>query len=108
MPAEFRKQADILDQFKETIVNVYETRTGAKRAEIAKQMDDETWFTADDAVAAKLADEKSSAMKAAACFDLKAFGYSKAPEIKPEANQPISSTTPRSLLTRRQALHEKQ
>jgi len=109
--SEFRKQADILDQFKETIINVYETRTGEKREIIAKLMDDETWFTADDAVAAKLADEKSSAMKAAACFDLKSFGYSKAPQdIAPapetiSANKPETSSPP-ARLKRRQALLE--
>lgn len=102
--AQLRKEADVLDQIKGTIINVYETRTGAKREHIAKLMADETWFTAGEAVAAKFADESAAGMKAAACFDLKAFGYAKAPEPKAET---ISSTTPRSLLFRRQALHEK-
>lgn len=111
---EFRKQADILDQFKETIVNVYETRTGMSRADIAKAMDDETWYTAKEAVGAKLADESVEGVKAAACFDLNAFGYQRAPAIKTEPEKPeaakastISSTTPHSLRVRRLALLEK-
>jgi len=104
--AQLRKEADVLDQIRETIINVYETRTGENRDVIAKLMADETWFTAKEAVAAKLADEVTTGMKAAACFDLSVFGYTKAPA--PAVSTPAnSSTTPRSLLFRRQALHEK-
>lgn len=114
--ADLRKTADVLDQIKETIINTYATRTGLKRDEIASMMTAETWFTAKEAIANKFADEQVAGVKAAACFDLKSFGYVKAPEaIGSAANscQPSDegilsfSATPRSLLNRRQALNEK-
>lgn len=105
--AEMRKTADVLDQIKETLITTYATRTGKSREEIAALMSSETWFTASEAVAAKLADESIAGVKAAASFDLSAFGYAKAPEALAKPAQPSSSTTPRSLLQRRQALHEK-
>ena len=110
---ELRKQADVLDQIKETIINVYTNRAGEKdsdkvqtaRAKIAKMMDEETWFNADEALTNKFATNKVSAMKMAACFDLQSFGFLKAPA--PVETTPPSSTTPRSLLERKQALLEK-
>jgi ATP-dependent protease ClpP protease subunit len=111
---DLRKQADVLDQIKETIINVYTNRDDAdkddekrktRRTKIAQMMDEETWFTADDALTNKFATNKVSAMKMAACFDLQSFGFLKAPV--PVDTAPPSSTTPRSLLERKQALLEK-
>jgi ATP-dependent Clp endopeptidase proteolytic subunit ClpP len=112
---DFRKQADVLDQIKETLITTYATRTGAERDAIAAMMSEETWMTASEAVALKFADESVAGVKAAACFDLKSYGYVKAPVIDAAANSCpppnggniSSSTTPRSLLQRRQALNEK-
>lgn len=113
--SDFRKQAEVLDQIQETLVTTYATRTGMARDDIGKLMVDETWMTAAEAVEMKFADESVAGVKAAACFDLKSFGYAKAPESLAVANScqpsndgvPSSSATPRSLLQRRQALHEK-
>ncbi len=112
---ELRKTADVLDQIKETLINTYATRTGLPRDEIAALMTSETWFTAKEAVAKNFADEQVAGVKAAACFDLKSFGYVKAPCPVADANScqppdegtPSFSATPRSLLNRRQALNEK-
>jgi ATP-dependent Clp endopeptidase proteolytic subunit ClpP len=79
--AELRKQADVLDQIKETIITTYVTRTGLPRDDVAEMMSEETWFTADEAVEKKFADESVSGVKAAACFDLTHFGYAKADAI---------------------------
>jgi ATP-dependent Clp protease protease subunit len=76
---EIRKTADVLDQIKETIINTYVTRTGLTRDKVSKMMSDETWLTASEAVDLKFADEAIAGVKAAAVFDLKAFGYVKAP-----------------------------
>jgi ATP-dependent Clp protease protease subunit len=125
--AELRKQADILDQMKESIINTYVTRTGLDRMKIAQMMSDETWFTAQQAIDQKFADEIAVGMKAAAFFDLEQFGYVRAPASVPATHNdqaasaspsaapapaeasPSNSprTTPRSLLHRRQALLEK-
>jgi len=120
---ELRKVADVLDQIKETIINTYATRTGLKRDEIAKMMDDETWFTAEEAIAKKLADESTTGVRAAAQFDLSIFGYAKAPTsgdgqsteqtaATASIEATISATTPETIspparLKRRQALIEK-
>jgi ATP-dependent Clp protease protease subunit len=92
---EMRKQADVLDQIKETIINVYVARTGKKRDTLAKLMEDETWFTAEEAVAAKMADTKVKAMKVAANFKWEALGYAKVPATltapPPEPEKPTTS-----------------
>ena len=113
--AQMRKTADVLDQIKETLITTYATRTGIERESIARMMDEETWMTASEAVAQKFADESVAGVKAAACFDLKSYGYAKAPASSADADScqpanagtPSSSNTPRSLLQRRQALNEK-
>ncbi len=51
------KTARLLDSIKETLVDVYASRTGGDRSVIAKQMQDETWLTAGDAVEAGFADK---------------------------------------------------
>lgn len=105
-----RKQADVLDQIAETLITTYATKTGAARETIAAQMAAETWFTAREAIEAKLADEIVSPVKAVACAsadELRALGYAKIPEAIAENTNPLSSTTPRSLLNRRLALIEK-
>lgn len=110
-----RKEADVLDQIKETLITTYVTRTGKSREDVAQLMADETWFTADEAISAKLADEKTAGMKAVASFDLSAFGYAKAPAVSNAGadTQPISGTQPETsspparLYKRRLALLEK-
>lgn len=52
---ELRKTAELLDKMKEDFLNIYETHSDMKRDEIAKAMDDETWFTAGEAVDAGFA-----------------------------------------------------
>jgi ATP-dependent protease ClpP protease subunit len=105
--AELRKQAGVLEQIKETIINVYVGRKKKSKPDedtrdvIAKMMSDESWFTAEQAKDMGFATDITSAMKLAAC-DLSAFGYRKAP-----VSQPTSSSTPRSLLHRKLALIEK-
>ena len=63
--AEMRTAADVLDTVRETIVNVYQKRTGEHLTaeELTAMMDDETWMTAQEALAYGFVDqidEKSS------------------------------------------------
>ncbi len=53
---EFRKAADTLDVVKETILNAYVLKTGKDRDLISKMMDDETYMSAQKAVAEGFAD----------------------------------------------------
>jgi len=54
---ELRKSADTLDKVRESLINVYEGKTGMARDEIIALMDDETWLTADEAVERGFADQ---------------------------------------------------
>lgn len=109
-----RKEADVLDQVRETILNTYTSRTGGDREDLAKSMDDETWYDATQAKEAGFVTDVSKASKIAACADkdtLEALGFKHAPEslssAPAESSEPSPSGVPRSLLERRLALFEK-
>lgn len=53
---DMRQRADVLDEIKEGLVNIYQSRTGLSRNKIAKMMDDETWMSARKAMADGFAD----------------------------------------------------
>lgn len=57
--AEMRMAADVLDTVRETIVNVYQKRTGEHLTaeELTAMMDDETWMTAQEALAYGFVDQ---------------------------------------------------
>lgn len=81
-----RETADVLDKIDGTLVDVYAKRTGRDAGEIADWMAAETWFTADEAIQNGFADNKTQALRVAACaFDLKAYGYRHAPSAEPAA-----------------------
>jgi len=60
---DLRKEADVLDQLEKGLVNIYEARTGAKRADIEQWVQDETWFLGQEAVDAGFADVMVPAKK---------------------------------------------
>lgn len=72
---------DALDAANDGLADIYATRTGIAKDEIAKMMAAETWLTAKRAVELKFADDivrgkpPAKAAKATASFDLKRFGY---------------------------------
>lgn len=53
---DLRKEAEILDEFKESIINAYEIKTGLSRVKISHLMDCETWMNAHKAVELGFAD----------------------------------------------------
>jgi ATP-dependent protease ClpP protease subunit len=55
--ADFRKMADILEAENANLVAIYSKRTGKSADEIAALLEAETWMNAEEAVAAKFADE---------------------------------------------------
>lgn len=73
--AEFRKQADILDKFRDTILTAYTSRATATEAQFQKWMASETWFSAQEALDAGLVDSIVEEVAAAALskFDLTSF-----------------------------------
>lgn len=46
---DMRKEADVLEQLEEGIIDIYMTKANVSREEIRKMVDDETWFSASKA-----------------------------------------------------------
>jgi len=70
------KAGEMLSKMDDSIADVYARRSGEPRATVERWMDDETWFTAAEAVEAGLADEVEEApVKAVAQFDLSLFKH---------------------------------
>jgi ATP-dependent Clp protease protease subunit len=55
--SDMRKQADVLDEVKESIINAYQSKTNRSRNQISAMMDDETYMSANSAVKQGFADE---------------------------------------------------
>lgn len=53
---DMQKAIEMLDEFKESIINAYELRTGLSRAKISHLMDSETWLNANKAIELGFAD----------------------------------------------------
>ncbi len=66
--SELRKQADLLDKAKTAMIEAYVAKTGKPSSEISKIMDDETWFTAEEALQYKLIDSIYEPLQAAAQY----------------------------------------
>jgi ATP-dependent Clp protease, protease subunit len=96
--SDLRKMAEALDKVKDTLVEVYKSKTGKDDEELKKMMDDETWMTASDAIEMGFADELQEEVKIAASinegflifnnekFDTKNF--KKIPKIENRADDP--------------------
>ena len=63
---DLRKEADLLDKLKSTLVNAYTRKTGMDQAQVAEMMDAETWLDAVEAVALGFADAIEEGVAAAA------------------------------------------
>ena len=63
---QLRKEADLLDKLKSTLVNAYVRKTGMEQNQIAEMMDAETWLDAVEAVALGFADAIEEGVAAAA------------------------------------------
>ena len=67
--AKLRKIADEMDKIDGSLAGIYAARTGKTEVEIVSLLDAETWFTAQEAVDAGLADEIEAKKKLAASVD---------------------------------------
>ena len=68
-----RKTADVMDKIADSIAVSYTARTGKTIEEMKALMDEETWYTAAEALESGLVDQVDSPVKAAACFDISMF-----------------------------------
>lgn len=71
--ADLRQQADVLDKLETNIVQVYAARTKQSEAAVRAAMEAETWYSAEEAVAAGFATSVAPALKIAAKCRLEAF-----------------------------------
>lgn len=76
---EMRSTADLLDKVDATIVKQYARKTAMAAEEVLKIMQAETWYTADEAVAAGFIDAISDTPKIKAEWDLSAYENAPAP-----------------------------
>lgn len=72
---DMRKEADLLDQIRSSIIDVYAARASVDKEEIGKMMDEETWLLSDDAIEKGFVDKVSENLKVAACFDATKFSH---------------------------------
>jgi hypothetical protein len=75
---ELRGRADLLDKLKGTMANAYAEKCGKDLKTINAWMDDETWFTAQEAKDAGFCDAIGDEMKIAASFDLSIYSHAPA------------------------------
>lgn len=80
--SDMREMADNLERLSATIAGIYASRSGGPQAPWIEAMNDETWFSPDEAVAAGLADAVDDPAKDDATtnhFDLSIFNYAGRP-----------------------------
>ncbi len=77
---DFRKAADMLDKTRVAILDTYVDRAAATEEELSEWMTAETWFTAEEAVAAGLADTITDAVDMAAFAGLDVTPFKHPPE----------------------------
>lgn len=75
---DMRKTADTLDKMRDSLVKTYAAKSGKDEDEIKQLMDDETWFTADEAKDAGFVDNITGKKTEKAHFDLSV--YNKVPQ----------------------------
>lgn len=66
---DFRKLADDMDKIRESMLSVYESKTGMKQEDIIPLLDSETWMTAQDALDSGFCDEIEEEKLVAASLD---------------------------------------
>lgn len=84
---DMRKAADYLDKSQGELAKAYSTRSGKSVDEIKAMLDEETWLTADEAVAQGFADIKIETIKAQSFKIPEAMGF-KHPPAKAESPKP--------------------
>lgn len=80
---DFAKIAETMKQIKNSIIDIYYSKTGIDKKKISQMMDDETWLSVDEAIKLGFADSSIEQPAIAAKFDLKKFNFNKIPtEVK--------------------------
>ncbi len=92
---ELRKTADTLDKMRQSMLNIYQTKTGLDIDVLSAMVDEETWLNASECIEQGFADEITTGITASASFSADKFkGYKQVPEqlIATEASKPKLET----------------
>ncbi len=104
---DMRSLADLLDRLSDNIADVYAAKAGGSIGDWRTAMLAESWYSADEAVAAGLADSVAGeAIAVNAAFDLAGFRYAGRDEA-PGPIVPVAAGPARPTLARRTALQGK-
>lgn len=76
---QLRKEAEVMDKHKITLVNTYERRTGLPREDIEAAMSAETWYTAAEAAEAGFVDKVTDGVQVVACGGMGRFSFKNVP-----------------------------
>ena len=107
---DMHKTGDLLDKIDAGLTDDYARRTGKSNDEIAAWMDEETWFTADEAVEHGFADRKVDVVKKRTSNTWNLSAYKNAPKALAEPNPEAAGAEVvafRNTLERRLALLER-
>lgn len=101
--SDMRKEAELLDKVGDQLAAAYATKSGVSMDDIKAALDAETWYTADEAVAAGLADAVLSSPAKAFTIPT-AMGYRNAPQTDQEVvpRHRVAAMQRRLSLTRKQ------
>jgi ATP-dependent Clp protease protease subunit len=106
---EMQKAIDMLGEVKNSIINVYEIKTGLTRKELSNLMDAETWMNANKAVELGFADgiledEKRTNQLETYAFSIRAVTNSLLNKVKQKEAKPQLNKTTAESLTKRLSL----
>lgn len=90
---DLREMADIIDQLQNTILNIYEKRSGHDRESLAEMMHAETWLTASQAMEIGFVDTVTDAMEVAAKINIFAKHFKSMPVESNNSVDDISTIT---------------
>ena len=96
--ADHRKRAELLDKIAGSLIDTYVQASGAEKDQVVSWMDDETWFTAEEAVDAGFADAVEDGANVEASFDLSLYQHAPAALVsRPAAAAPTKRDLERTL-----------
>ena len=90
---DMRKTAEVLEKVESSIIAAYQAKTGRDPDELAEMMADETWMTAQEAVALGFADRTTNPITITACADAAALQHFKCLPFAVLARAPFSTAS---------------
>lgn len=95
---ELEKEAELLGKLDSNLVDIYMTKALVDRKEIEQMVKNETWFTAEEAIAIGFASSVEDTNEDTTNQDAEAFKNSVLARFKKEPQQPAASSTTNNIL----------